>query len=549
MFGKMFGKIRKAMDWRLKVSQQMYVQLFTFLNLALYSGPFLRYFVGNLSSRAKFPSYLLILVSYGVAMMLLNLVFAAILHGRAVKPLSVLILIFNSLALYLMNIHRIQINLLTVANLFRIGLGPFREMSNLKLATYVLCRGILPSLFVLLEVRIESEPGDWAANIGFGSVSLLILAITLGPCLYFSGSRTFILEKNAHTLNYLPPINYMESFMHFCGNRIKNATFPWRRSGAEKKETNIAAKTGGGGKKNLILLVIGSSARSRNFSLNGYRRKTNRPLEKLGILSYKNVSSCGTSAVHTIPCIFSPLGREKFKPLGKDAQGNLLDALRKAGFAVLWRSNGGGCLGLCGKEEYLSTTKLDKDGLDKSLLLALDRDIRKLKKQSTVIVLNQRGSQEPFSGGYPANFEKFVPSCRGGSGQCSLEEVTNSYDNSLYYSSYNLSRMIEILKTRTGNYNIMLLYVSDHGFGLGEKGRWGHSMARKDAGPEITGVPLLLWFSNGFRSAFHINDGCLRGKLNDKLSQDNIFHSLVGLLGLESKYYNKNLDIFRGCRN
>jgi lipid A ethanolaminephosphotransferase len=95
----------------------------------------------------------------------------------------------------------------------------------------------------------------------------------------------------------------------------------------------------------------------------------------------------------------------------------------------------------------------------------------------------------------------------------------------------------------------MLIYVSDHGYGLGEDGKWGHSMALEDANEYIRKVPMLMWFSNDFRREFHISESCLRSKLDDKFSHDNIFHSLLGLLNIESRHYKKNLDIFKGCRN
>jgi lipid A ethanolaminephosphotransferase len=32
------------------------------------------------------------------------------------------------------------------------------------------------------------------------------------------------------------------------------------------------------------------------------------------------------------------------------------------------------------------------------------------------------------------------------------------------------------------------------------------------------------------------------------LSQDNLFHSMLGLLEVKSKVYNQDLDMFAGCR-
>ncbi|MDR2777778.1 MAG: sulfatase-like hydrolase/transferase [Rickettsiales bacterium] len=542
----MFNRIKKIVDWRLKVSQQIYIQLFTLLNLALYSGPFLRYFLQRRPMVSQLLLHLLLPLFYLLAIMLLNIVFAALFHGWSTKVLSVLILMTNSLCLYLMNIYRIQVNSMTMVNVFRIGPKLLGNLISRELVLYMLYMGLLPSLLVIFVIRIERETGDWMANIGFGSVSLLVIALVVGPSLYFRVSRTFLLVGNAHTLNYLMPINYMGNFVYLCGAKTRNM-LTRRKSGAVDQKAKIRGKTVGN-RKNLVVLVIGNSARSQNFSMNGYRKKTNEPLEKLNVISYKNVSSCGTSAVHSIPCIFSSLSRDKFRPLGGKTGENLLDILRDVGFDVKWRSTRGGCLGLCAKGEYLSTMKMDKSGLDKSLLIALNRDIKQLKGRNTVIVLNQTGSQEPFYRRYPANFGRFTPVCGGGSGRCSLVEAVNSYDNTLYYSSYNVGRVINMLKKGVKDHNIVLIYVSDHGYGLGEDGLWGHSMAYEEANEYVTRVPMLLWFSSGSGQGFRVSESCLRNKLSEKLSHDNIFHSLLGLFNIESKQYDKNLDLFRSCR-
>ena len=41
---------------------------------------------------------------------------------------------------------------------------------------------------------------------------------------------------------------------------------------------------------------------------------------------------------------------------------------------------------------------------------------------------------------------------------------------------------------------------------------------------------------------------CLRGKSHDPLSHDNLFHSVLGLLDVETSGYRPSHDIFDGCR-
>jgi lipid A ethanolaminephosphotransferase len=41
---------------------------------------------------------------------------------------------------------------------------------------------------------------------------------------------------------------------------------------------------------------------------------------------------------------------------------------------------------------------------------------------------------------------------------------------------------------------------------------------------------------------------CLRGKAHQPLSHDNLFHSVLGLLDVETSVYQARRDIFDGCR-
>lgn len=59
-----------------------------------------------------------------------------------------------------------------------------------------------------------------------------------------------------------------------------------------------------------LILVLGETARSDSFSLNGYERRTNPELEGSGVVSFRNSWSCGTSTAESLPCMFSHLGRE-----------------------------------------------------------------------------------------------------------------------------------------------------------------------------------------------------------------------------------------------
>ncbi len=86
-------------------------------------------------------------------------------------------------------------------------------------------------------------------------------------------------------------------------------------------------------------MVVGETARADRFSLNGYERETNRELQKKPVVSFSNVTACGTSTAVAVPCIFSLQGHDDFKVEKARSEENILDVLAQANVNVLWRDN------------------------------------------------------------------------------------------------------------------------------------------------------------------------------------------------------------------
>ncbi|MCY1346382.1 Phosphoethanolamine transferase EptA [compost metagenome] len=59
---------------------------------------------------------------------------------------------------------------------------------------------------------------------------------------------------------------------------------------------------------------------------------------------------------------------------------------------------------------------------------------------------------------------------------------------------------------------------------------------------------MLGWFSDSYRKEFALDTGCLGKERDMPLSQDNFFHSVLGLLQVQTAEYKGGLDIFAPCR-
>ncbi len=315
-----------------------------------------------------------------------------------------------------------------------------------------------------------------------------------------------------------------------------------------------------GGKPCLVVLVVGETARAMNFSLNGYGRETNPELQKLGVINFPEFASCGTSTAVSLPCMFSMFPRSEYTERKGREYENLTDVVSRAGVKVIWRGNdSGGSKNVADRvgEERLYDAFVEgmcNEGgcYDSILLKDLDERLAEAEPGRDIfLVLHQKGSHGPsYYLRYPPEFTKFVPECRSSElRQCTQEEIVNTYDNTILYTDFILGSVADKLKEYSGRYDAAMLYVSDHGESLGEYGLYLHGIPYMIAPDEQTHVPMVMWFDENSVQGFGIRTEKLREIAGRSYSHDNLFHSVLGLLGVETSVYEKSLDIFAQCRS
>ena len=113
-----------------------------------------------------------------------------------------------------------------------------------------------------------------------------------------------------------------------------------------------------------------------------------------------------------------------------------------------------------------------------------------------------------------------------------------------------LSKLIDVLRQQTRDQDIdtAMLYFSDHGESLGENNMYLHGAPYFMAPEEQTRVPMMAWLSEGFTDRFGIDRNCLLARRDQSFSHDNIFHSVLGMLDVNTAVLNPGLDIFHACR-
>ncbi|GIU49879.1 phosphoethanolamine transferase [Shewanella algidipiscicola] len=423
---------------------------------------------------------------------------------------------------------------------------------NLDSVVAVIVTGLLPALLIY-RMNITHKPFFNELLYKLAFILVMALGIGLIGMLYYQHYVTFG-RNNDKIKRYIVPIYAVGSLAKYINSNYLQTPLVYKRQGIDAK--NISAGTNQ--KPNLLVLVVGETARSMNYAYYGYHRATNAHTQPFDIIAFQDMVSCGTATAVSLPCMFSSMDRQSYKAREAQAQDTVLDVLSYAGIKVNWLDNDSGCKGVCDRVEYL---KVDMsadnpfcDGhycYDEVLLAELDKHLGLPVSQDSLIVLHIMGSHGPtYYLRYPDAHRTFIPDCQRSDIQnCSDAELINTYDNTILYSDYILAQVIERLKETQHKVDSALLYVSDHGESLGERGLYLHGTPYAFAPKEQISVPLLAWFSADFAADNQLNIDCLtQFATQGGFSHDNLFSSLLGLMNVTTSLYLPALDLFSSCR-
>ena len=475
------------------------------------------------------------------------LLLGLVANRRIVKPLLTLLLLTTAVASHYMTAYGVYLDADMLRNVLH---------TDSKESSELLSPGLLiPLAWSLVPIallwRVRLRVGSGSRALVVRVIFLLAMALVAACGVMLSSQDFSTLFRSHREVRYLvTPANYVVSLSNVLLSSPpgpKKALLPVGLDARQARAT---------GKPRLLLLVVGETARAQNWGLNGYARQTTPELARIpDLVNFSQVTSCGSSTEVSLPCMFSPYGRRDYDEGRIRSHQSLLHVLDHAGIATLWRDNQSGCKGVC---DGLPIERLDdardtelcngKRCLDEILVKGLQAQLWPVKGDR-VVVLHQLGNHGPnYFERYPPAFKRFTPTCDNPElGECEREHIVNAYDNALLYTDHVLAQAIGFLREQT-EYDTALIYVSDHGESLGEKGLFLHGMPYSIAPAEQTRVPMVMWFSPGFLSDSGLDLGCLRREAMQPASHDNLFPSVLGLLQVRTEAYRRDADLFAACR-
>ena len=294
-----------------------------------------------------------------------------------------------------------------------------------------------------------------------------------------------------------------------------------------------------------VVLVIGESSSRSHWGIFGAARDTTPQLQarqnaRHDLLLFDKVLAQSTATRYAVPLLLThePLLLPTNEANAR-AEHSLISLVRRAGWHTAWFSNqsaGGvhdGPVTVYAKEAeevaFLNPSAYTTQGsYDEVLLPALQRHLA--TQTPTFTVLHTMGSHFNFAQRYPANFERFVPALskgplRGPHGD-ETTETRNAYDNSVLYTDYVLSRVIDSVES-TGK-SAVVLYVSDHGQDVFEPGCNSSAIGRSSA--NAYRIPLLLWMSPAYRASHPQSWAAAQQHQHDAYTATQVSDTLLDLM-------------------
>ncbi|PTT10679.1 phosphoethanolamine--lipid A transferase EptA, partial [Flavobacterium sp. HMWF030] len=375
------------------------------------------------------------------------------------KFLLVLFFMINSVAVYFVNTYSVIVDESMIGNVFNTNYEESSSYFSFKLILYIIILGVLPSVYIIKAkiINVTLKKGLTISSLAL--LLTIVLVIT-------NASNLLWIDKNSKQLGGLAmPWSYTVNTSLFYIHKYKK----------NEKEILLPNATIKDNQKSVVVLVIGESARRQNFSLYGYDKNTNPLLSKKPNVFHFDATSCATYTTAGVKCILEHTNSDDLYEI-------LPNYLYRNNVEVVWRTSNWGEPPVHIKN-YQNRDVLRKDckgegcDYDEILLTGLKEQILASKKNKILIVLHTSTSHGPtYSKKYPPRFETFKPVCNSVElGKCSQTELINAYDNTIVYTDYILSSVIDDLK-ELKEFKSTMIFVSDHGESLGEKNLYMHGV-------------------------------------------------------------------------
>lgn len=310
----------------------------------------------------------------------------------------------------------------------------------------------------------------------------------------------------------------------------------------------------------VYVMVIGETARAMNFSLYGYQRNTNPRLSTTtGLVTFSDVTTQSNTTHKSVPMLLSQASATDFERLFHEK--GILQAYREAGFHTVFLSNqrpNHSFIDFLGEQadqwlflktgdanqagrELAGATSKDGNYYDADLLPILDKILNQ-KRKKEFIVLHTYGSHFNYMERYPREMAHFLPDTHCEAKLENRPDLINAYDNTIRYTDFVLSGVIERLRKHGGM--SAMLYTSDHGENIFDDAHKLFLHASPRASEYELRVPFLVWTSQSFRQLLpEVSRALYANSHKQAQSSRSAFHTMLNIGGISTRYLQTHMSL------
>lgn len=445
-------------------------------------------------------------LSLGVVLFgLLLLIMGVFSYRFTLKAVLIFLLMLASVTGYFTDTYGTVYDTNMLQNALQTDKAESADLFNVVFIARIILLGLMPSFLVARQkVYFPKLKHALLQRVGILVASLVLVGV---PIVAQSKQfATFFREHKPLRLytNPVTPIYAVGKLASLQYTKLKAPKDTIYHAKDAKQITSFRTR-----KPKLIVMVVGETARADHVSMNGYARNTFPQMANLpGVTNFRQVMACGTSTAYSVPCMFSYVGNKNYDVDMASYNENVLETLNRLNINVLWRDNNSDSKGVMARlptANYVSYRDAPTNTLcntnpyhecrDVGMLVGLDSYVKQHAGQDMLIVLHQMGNHGPaYYKRYDKAFEQFTPVCQTNElAKCNRQTVINAFDNALLATDDFLAKTVSWLGQYDVPYQVAMLYVSDHGESLGEKGVYLHGMPNAIAPIEQKHVAAMMW--------------------------------------------------------
>ncbi len=470
------------------------------------------FYLGDEVHYSALLAYLLL----GLCLFILFLLLLA--HPRILKTFTILLLIPSAAATYFIDKYGIAVDRSMVMNTLHTDTTEVTGLLSVQMLPYLLFLVVLPA-WLILKTRIHFQrPPRYLLS----SLMAFLLVLTVGTAALYSKFDSISQAVNLsrkYVVHSLVPVNVIRSSISAASRALQPVLASYREPIPIDARISRADDL-------VVVLAIGETSRQKSFSLYGYARNTNPKLSNIdGLHVLNGKARIGT----TLYALREILEKNDIKlPAVSQAAG--IDTACYVNYSLYDN---------CDAVGEIEVSNCAHDGVcyDEDTIPLLQSNLNSYQGGYRLIVLHLGGGSHgpSYSDRYPPEFQHFQPMCEDADvvNQCTLEQLYNSYDNTILYVDHVVAGIIDALEQSRVPY--VMIYLSDHGESLLEDGRIFHGMPPGiPLPPEQSDIPLLIKSSE----PLHIVQ-------RDEYGQQDVFDTVLDLLSIESPQFDKRQSFIK----